>query len=337
MRYLAPSSPPVLILLIALIGCQPPADRAGQADRSGSATDDGKRLQIAMIPKGTTHIFWRSVHFGALQAAEELGADIQWRGPQKESDRDEQLNVIQGFINKRVDGICLAPLDADALARPVKEAGRGGIPVVIFDSGLNAEPDSFASYVATDNYRGGQLAAESMAAELGGEGDVVMLRYNQGSESTHQREEGFLEAIAAYPGINVISSDQYAGTTTESAMDKAQQVLNRYGDQIDGIFAVCEPNAEGVLRALEDRKLAGKVVFVGFDSSDAMAEALRAGKMSAIVLQDPVQMGYLSIQAIVKAIRGEPVDAFLDTGVYVATQENIDSDQIQKLLNPEKT
>ena len=120
-------------------------------------------------------------------------------------------------------------------------------------------------------------------------------------------------------------------------MDKAQQVLNRYGDQIDGIFAVCEPNAEGVLRALEDRKLAGKVVFVGFDSSDAMAEALRAGKMSAIVLQDPVQMGYLSIQAIVKAIRGEPVDAFLDTGVYVATQENIDSDQIQKLLNPEKT
>jgi ribose transport system substrate-binding protein len=143
--------------------------------------------------------------------------------------------------------------------------------------------------------------------------------------------------LEQFPGITVLSSDQYAGTTTESSMDKAQQMLNRYGDQIDGIFAVCEPNAEGVLRALEDRKLAGKVAFVGFDSSEAMAEALRAGKLSAIVLQDPVQMGYLSIQAICKVIRGEPVEPFVDTGVYVATPENIDSEQIQKLLNPEKT
>jgi len=343
LRHLAPQNRPVrrpriLLLLAGLIplcislsGCQPPAEQAAK-----STPDGDRRLQIAMIPKGTTHIFWRSVHFGALQAAEELGVDVQWRGPQKESDRNEQINVVQGFVNKRVDGICLAPLDADALVRPVKEAGRGGVPVVIFDSGLNAESDSYASYVATDNFRGGQLAAEAMGEKLGGKGNVVMLRYNQGSESTHQREEGFLKGLEQFPDITVLSSDQYAGTTTESSMDKAQQMLNRYGDQIDGIFAVCEPNAEGVLRALEDRKLAGKIAFVGFDSSEAMAEALRAGKLSAIVLQDPVQMGYLSIQAICKVIRGEPVEPFVDTGVYVATPENIDSEQIQKLLNPEK-
>ncbi len=165
---------------------------------------------------------------------------------------------------------------------------------------------------------------------------MILLRYNQGSDSTHQREEGFLKALEAFPDIKVISSDQYAGTTTESAMDKAQQVLNRYADQVDGIFAVCEPNAEGVLRALEDRKLAGKVVFVGFDSSDAMAQSLREGKLSAIVLQDPIQMGYLAVVSIVKAIRGEPVEPFVDTGVYVATPENIDTEQIQKLLKPEK-
>jgi ribose transport system substrate-binding protein len=163
-----------------------------------------------------------------------------------------------------------------------------------------------------------------------------MLRYNQGSESTQQREEGFLKGLTEFPDIKVLSSDQYAGTTTESSMDKAQQILNRYGEEIDGIFAVCEPNAEGVLRALEDRKLAGKVAFVGFDSSDAMAEALRAGKLSAIVLQDPVQMGYLAIHSIVKKLRGEPVEPFVDTGVFVATPENIDSEQIQKLLNPAK-
>jgi len=341
LRYSAPTfvfATALLTLGLFATGCQPPEPKPadGQAS-SATSGGDGKRLQIAMIPKGTTHIFWRSVHFGALQAAKEMNVDVQWRGPQKESDRDEQLNVIQGFVNKKVDGICLAPLDADAMVRPVREAGRGGIPVVIFDSGLNAESNEYASYVATDNFRGGQLAGEVMGEKLGGKGNVVMLRYNQGSESTHQREEGFLEAIKAFPEIKVISSDQYAGTTTESAMDKAQQVFNRYGDQINGIFAVCEPNAEGVLRALEDRKLAGKVVFVGFDSSDAMAVALREGKLSAIVLQDPVQMGYLAIESMVKSIRGETVEPFVDTGVFVATAENIDSEQIQKLLNPEKT
>lgn len=324
-------TPALIVLLIALVpACQPPESRQTSGDSSE------QRLQVAMIPKGTTHIFWKSVHYGALQAAAELEVDVQWRGPAKESDRDEQLNVLQGFINKRVDGICLAPLDAHALVRPVTEAGRAQIPVVIFDSGLETESDNYASYVATDNYRGGQLAAEEMGKRLAGKGNVVLLRYNQGSESTHQREEGFLEGLQAFPELNVLSSDQYAGTTTESAMNKAQQMLNRYGDQIDGIFAVCEPNAEGVLRALEDRRLAGQVVFIGFDSSDAMSEALGDGKISAIILQDPVQMGYLAIQSIVKAIRGEPVDPYVDTGVYVATPENIDTEKIQALLNPEK-
>lgn len=328
MRYLAP-----LLLLVTTAACQPPEPTpASQASGAGET----QRLQIAMIPKGTTHIFWKSVHYGALQAGEEFGADIQWRGPQKESDRDEQLNVMQGFVNKRVDGICLAPLDADALVRPVREAARGGVPVVIFDSALNTSAGDFASYVATDNFKGGELAAQVMGERLGGQGKVILLRYNQGSDSTHQREEGFLKGLQAFPDIEVISSDQYAGTTTESAMSKAQQVLNRYGDQVDGIFAVCEPNAEGVLRALEDRKIAGKVVFVGFDSSTSMAQALREGKMAAIVLQDPVRMGYLAIATMVQAIRGETVQPVIDTGVYVATPENIDSDEIQRLLNPEK-
>jgi len=324
-----------LFALLFLAGCQPPSSVAPPAAVNGNA-DATKTLQIAMIPKGTTHIFWKSVHYGALQAAKELNAEVQWRGPQKESDRDQQISVMQGFVNKQVDGICLAPLDADALLRPVREAARGGIPVVVFDSGLNGEKDDFASFVATDNFRGGQLAAQTLAKSLDEKGNVILLRYNKGSESTYQREQGFLEAIAAYPNIKVISDDQYAGTTTESAMDKAQQVLNKYAGEVDGIFAVCEPNAEGVLRALEDRKLAGKVKFIGFDASAAMAQSLREGKLTAIILQDPVRMGYLSIQSIVKKIRGEPADSFVDTGVSVATADNIDSDEIRKLLSPEK-
>ncbi len=330
----------VLAGIAMTLGCQPSqptASSSGSSSPSSTPGDGSKPLQIAVIPKGTTHIFWKSVHFGALRAGEEMGAEIQWRGPQKESDRDEQINVVQGFVNKHVDGIVLAPLDADALVRPVQESKRGGVPVVIFDSGLNAPTGDTVAFVATDNFKGGQLAGETMAASLGGKGNVVVLRYNKGSESTHQREEGFLDAISKHADIKVLSSDQYAGTTTETAIDKAQSVLNKFGDEVNGIFAVCEPNAEGVLRALKDRKMAGNVKFVAFDSSDLLRQGLATGEVSAIVLQDPVQMGYLGVKTMVQSIRGEPVDSFVDTGVFVATKENMEEEKIQSLLNPEKT
>ena len=331
LRLSVSASLAVVCLLLATTACQPPAtDPLAQE----SVTGEDQTLQIAVIPKGTTHIYWQSVEYGARQAGEEFGAEITFRGPQRESDRDEQINVVQGFLNKQVDGICLAPLDADALVRPVQEARRGNVPVVVFDSGLNASKDDIVSYVATDNFRGGQLAADTMAKALDEQGNVVLLRYNKGSESTHQREEGFLEGIAKYPDIQVISSDQFAGTTTESAIDKAQQVFNKFGDQVDGIFAVCEPNAEGVLRALKDRNLAGQVEFVAFDSSQSLQQALKADQLTAIILQDPVRMGYLSVKTMVDHLRGKEVDEYVDTGVFVATPQNMNEEKIQSLLNP---
>ena len=328
--------------LVLTIGCQPSqptANSTGTASSSSPSTSggDAKPLQIAVIPKGTTHVFWKSVHFGAIRAGEEMGAEIQWRGPQTESGRDEQINLVQGFVNKHVDGIVLAPLDADALVRPVQESKRGGVPVVIFDSGLNTPTGETVAFVATDNFKGGQLAGETLVASLGGKGNVIVLRYNKGSESTHQREEGFLDAVSKHADIKVLSSDQYAGTTTESSIDKAQAVLNKFGNEVNGMFAVCEPNAEGLLRALKDRKLAGKVKFVAFDSSDSLRQGLVSGEVSAIVLQDPVQMGYLGVKTMIQSLRGEPVESFVDTGVFVATKENMEDEKIQSLLNPEKT
>ncbi|MFG0266001.1 MAG: substrate-binding domain-containing protein [Rhodopirellula sp. JB055] len=316
-----------IFLLFLCAGCQPPA--AEQADSSD------KPLHFAVIPKGTTHIFWQSVKLGAEQAGEEIGAKITFRGPSKENDRDEQINVVQGFLNARVDGILLAPLDADALVRPVKEASRAGVPVVIFDSGLNTDPGDYVSYVATDNFAGGKLAADAMVDALGEDGgEVILLRYQQGSESTHQREEGFLAGIAEHESIRVISSDQYAGTTTESAIDKAQALLNRFGDEVDGICTVCEPTAEGALRALRERQLAGKVKLVTFDSSDSLRESLSAGETHAIVLQDPVAMGYQAVKTMAAHLQGETTESFIDTGVFVATAENQDDETIARLLRP---
>ena len=203
----------LLLLFVSCLGCQPPKENGPAAD-SQSKGDSGapstKRYKIAVVPKGTTHVFWKSVHYGAAKAADEFGADILFQGPQKEDDRDQQISLIQSLTIKGVDGICLAPLDSEALVRPVEEAKKAGIPTVIFDSGLKA-PDSIVSYVATDNYLGGQMAAEAMAKALNEKGRVIMLRYAVGSESTEQREEGFLAKIKEYPQIEVLSSDQYAG------------------------------------------------------------------------------------------------------------------------------
>jgi ABC-type sugar transport system substrate-binding protein len=168
-----------------------------------------------------------------------------------------------------------------------------------------------------------------------GESGVVLLRYSPGSESTEQREKGFLETLAKdYPDIKVISSNQYAGTTPESALDKATDVLNKYGERVTGIFAVCEPNANGVLGALENTGLAGKVKALVFDPSPALIKGLTDGKVHGIVLQDPVTMGYEGVKAMVAHLEGRPVEKRIVTGEYVATPENMNTAEMKRLLDP---
>ncbi len=319
-------------LSMLLTGCHPPSEKSSEVREQASKN---KQLHFAVIPKGENHIFWQSVRVGAEQAGVECDVRVTFKGPAKEDDRSAQISVMESFLNAGVDGICLAPLDADALVRPVEEATRAGVPVVIFDSGLSGAKDAYAAFVATDNFRGGQLAADAMAASLGDDGGrVICLRYIQGSDSTLRREDGFLDGIAKYPNIKVISSDQYSGATTESAMDKAQSLLNRFGDDVDGVFTACEPNAEGMLRALRDRGLAGNVKLVAFDTSDSLREAMSKGDVSAIVLQDPVRMGYLAVKTLAASVRGENVETFVDTGIFVATKETQDDETIARLLNP---
>jgi ribose transport system substrate-binding protein len=204
-----------------------------------------------MIPKGTTHEHWRTVHAGAVKAAEELGdVEIVWQGSQKEDDRTEQIKLVQSAVAARVDGIILAPLDSKALVAPVEEAIAAGIPVVIFDSAL--ESTKPISYVATDNYRGGVLAAERLAERLKGKGKVIMMRYAVGSAATEEREQGFLDTIKASPDIAIISDDQYAGATSDSAQRTAQSLVTRFRGQVDGVFCPNESSTAGMLRALED-------------------------------------------------------------------------------------
>ena len=321
-----------LAVILASVGCKQKTDES----------DDTYR--IAVIPKGTTHVFWKSIHAGAVKAAEELKAagvnvEIIWKGPLKEDDRESQIRVVEDFVTRGVSGIVLAPLDDAALRMPVKDAVDNGIPVVIIDSGLKS--DDYTSFVATDNYIGGTKGGEQLAKILNGKGRIIMLRYQEGSASTMNREQGFLDILKEkYPDIEVVSANQYGGATTESAYQASENLLAplRTADgklTIDGIFCPNESTAFAMLRALEDSDLAGKVKYVGFDSSDRLVQGLRKGQIHGLVLQDPINMGYLGVKTVVAHLQGRKVEKRIDTGSSVATPDNMDDPKMKNLLEPD--
>lgn len=325
--------------LWVLVGCSPAPEAAKDASAptpspAANAAPTTEPLTVAVIPKGTTHVFWKSVQAGAEAAAKDLGVEIIWKGPLKEDDKDQQIRVVEDFITRGVDGIALAPLDDAALRTPVMNAQSAEIPVVIFDSALKDVP--VASFVATDNRLAGKLGGQRLAQLLQGKGKVVLLRYQEGSASTNEREAGFLEAMAENPGITVVSKDQYAGATTETAQKASENLLLGFtqGDRltVDGIFTPNESSTFGMLRALQDAGLAGKVKFVGFDSSDQLLAALNQNQINALVVQNPRKMGYESVKALVSHLRGERVEPRIDTGTAVLDTKNLNTPEIQAIL-----
>lgn len=316
----------LLYLVVSSCGKQ---GKVQEADKNSET----QQIEIALIPKGTTHIFWNSVHAGAAKAAKELGVQIYWQGPLKEDDRQVQIQTIQNFISRGVDAIALAPLDSRALIPSVKTAKSRNIPVVIFDSDLAS--DDYESFVATDNKEGGRLSAKRLIEVLGGKGKVILLRYLEGSASNTHREEGFLEEMKkSGKGIEVISSNQYAGVTIEKAFQASQNLLNRFPD-VNGIFCPNEIVTQGMLRALQTANKAGKVKLIGFDANETFITALSTDHIHGLALQDPFKMGYMTVKTATQLVKGEKVERRIDTGVQMVTKENMQTPEMQLLLRPE--
>lgn len=293
-------------------------------------------ITIAVIPKGTTHEFWKSIHAGAAKASAELGIEIIWKGPLKEDDLKAQIDEVQSFTAQGVSGIVLAPLNDKALTGAVKGAVAAKIPVVVFDSDLQGK--DHVSFVATDNTIAGGLAGEHLAKLLGGKGKVILLRYQEGSASTENRERGFLEAIKKHPEIQLVSDNQYGGATTESAFKVSENLLSAHrakDGEVNGIFCPNESSTFGMLRALQSAGLAGKIKFVGFDSSEKLVAGLKAGQIDGLVLQNPLNMGYLAVKTMVSHLRGEKIDKRIDTGAQLVTQDNMNDPEIKELLEPD--
>ncbi len=322
--------------IIALVVCAMLISVFCGCKKQPAQTEPEKPI-IAVIPKGTTHEFWKSVHAGAVKAADELDIEILWKGPLREDDRLSQIDLVEDMINRNVAGIVLAPLDNTALKTPVANAVRSGIPVVIFDSALDS--NDFVSFVATNNYTAGKKAGSHLGQLLNGQGKVIMLRYAEGSASTMAREQGFLDGIKEFNGIEVASSNQYGGATTETAYKASENLLASFKQSdgkltIDGIFACNESTTFGMLRALQDGGLAGKVRFVGFDTSEKLVSAVSDHQIDALIVQNSMNMGYLGVKTLVSHLKGQPVEKTIDTGSTVVTPENMNTPEVQELIKP---
>lgn len=302
---------------------------------------DGARLRIAVVPKGTSHQYWKGVEAGVRRAAAAAAGswaargkrlELVWKGPLREDDREQQVQVVEGFVAQAFDGLVLAPLDAHALARPVEEARRLGIPTVVIDSAL-ASADPIAT-IATDNAAAGALAADELAKRLAGRGQAILLRYQQGSASTEAREAGFLSRLQAHPGVKLLSADQHAGGSRDTAKRAAENLLNRFGGQVDAFFAPSEPVTMGVLLALQDAGRAGAVTLVGFDPTPALVAAMRSGQVHGLMAQDPERMGARGVETLLAHLAGTAVARDEATDSVLVTRETLDTPRVRALLGP---
>jgi ribose transport system substrate-binding protein len=304
-----------------------------------AAEGGGKRLTLAAIPKSTGGEFWETVERGARHAARDLGVTLKWDGALTESDVAEQNKIIENMLNLGVDGIALAPLNQKATRKPVEHIVATGIPVVIFDSAVDGTAQS--SYIATDNKNGGVIGGTELARLIGDKkgAKVMCARYIQGTGSTEARAAGFIETVKA-AGFTV-AADPYPDTgTIESCKTTAANTLEKFVKDgkldLDGVFACNLYSTIGVASALEDLQKSGvkvDVKFVGFDTSKKLVDDVQAGRIHALVAQNPERMGYLAVETLYKVVRKQKVEAVIDTGTVLVTKEKLASDpEVRRLV-----
>jgi len=290
-----------------------------------------KPLQLVFIPKSSDQVFWDLMREGVARAVREDGnAKLTWRGPAHNDDTDSQIRILQAYTQPGVDAILITPTDRARLVKPIQAATALGIKVIVVDSALDG--NYHVNMVATDNVRGGRLAARHMAELLNNQGTVLVLRTVAGSASTDERAEGFKAYLKENaPKISVVA-DVHGGGSTGKARHAALDLLQKHS-AVNGVFAVNESSTDGMLRALRDKGLAGKVQFVGFDSTDLLIQGLEQQEIQGLVIQNPQQMGYLGVKAALAAARNAPVkDKTIFTDTTLLTRSNVRSAEIKKLI-----
>ena len=290
---------------------------------------------ITVIVKATTSPYWQTVFAGAEAAAEELGVNLTTQGAAEESDIAGQISILENTVTQSPDAIVLAPTASEPLGAPIDRAAES-VPIIMIDSA--AETEAYASFLTTDNFAAGQLAAEALADAIEAlhgapEGQIAILTALPGVGSLTQRDEGFRDGLTNYSGLTEVAN-RFNNNDANQALSNTLDILVANPDLV-GIFADNLPMGVGAGRAIAERGLEDQVAVVAFDSDDAEIGYLQGGQIKALIVQNPYRMGYEGVQTAVAVINGETVEKNIDTGVTVVTQENFDTEEVQALLYPE--
>jgi len=291
------------------------------------------QIRVAVVPKTTASVFWEMVHAGAEAAGSEAGVKIFWNGPEVETDRERQKQIVEDFVVQKVSGIVLAPNDKKALVPSVEMIYDKGIPCVIIDSAIDT--DKYVSFLATDNYKGGVIAARRLGQILDGKGKVIIVAWTPNSASTDKRVQGFTETMKKeFPSIRIVDSKYPNPPTVEQSLAASEDMLQKNPD-IDGLFACNRDTAIGALQALQQGGYGGKIKMVGFDSDTSLINALEQGVIDSLVVQNPYRMGYEGVKTVLAVLDGKEVPKAVDTGVELVTRERLSEPKIRELLGLE--
>jgi ribose transport system substrate-binding protein len=297
------------------------------------ACNSSQKKRIAVVPKGTSHVFWLTVRSGAEAAGQKFGVEIIWNGPPLETEYDRQMQIVDSMIAQHVDGLAVAAAERNALNRSLDRAAELKIPVTVFDSGVDST--NYMTFLATDNYEAGKMGARELARLMDGKGTAAMVMHAPGSGSTMDRERGFEDVMKTeFPQIKIVAR-QFGMSDRSKAMGAAENILTAHPD-LNGIFASSEPSSIGAALALKSRNLAGKVKFVSFDSSDTLVEDLKAGTIDAMVVQDPFKMGFEAVKTLVDKLNGITPPKRIDLPARVVRKADLDKPDVHNLLFPGK-
>lgn len=315
-----------LIVPVILFGCGGKSEGA-----QGEGEGGGEQKYVAVISKGYQHEFWKTVEKGAMKAGEEANLKVTFEGPDNETMVDKQIEMVENAITKKADVIMLAPLDNKALLPVVQKAEEKGIPVITFDSNLNS--DIQKSFIATDNKVAGSIAAKETAKLIGNEGEVAIVAHNEGTSTAQERRDGFKEEIEKnYSNIKIVSI-QYSDGDHAKALSKSTDIMTS-NPNLKAIYATNEGAAIGVATAVKEKGNADKIKVVGFDSSDQEIKFLEEGIITGFVVQNPYNMGYLGVKAASDLLNDKTIEKRIDTGATYVDKNNMNNDDIQKLLYP---
>lgn len=310
----------VLVVLSLISGCAPAATKA---------PEEAGKPYIPVISKGFQHQFWQAVKQGAEQAAKDLNVDITFEGPESEAMVDKQVEMFQTALDKKPAAICLAAVDSKAFQPLLEKAKAAGIPVIGFDSGVDS--DIPVTTAATDNIAAAALAADKMVELIGGSGEVAVIAHDQTSRTGIDRVAGFVDQVKnKYPDVTVVDV-QYGGGDQLKSTDLAKAIIQAHPN-LKGFFGANEGSIIGVLNAVKELGMEGKITVIGYDSGQQQMDAIRAGTEAGAITQNPVGIGYKCVEAALKAYKGETLPKTIDTGFYWYDKTNIDEAKIQAVL-----